>query len=128
MSGLPAIPATGAEETPPDPRGMITALARYGYRLQDALADLVDNSLDAGASHVAIRFIRDAESVQRMVVADDGRGMGEDRVRSAMQFGVQLDHDRTDLGKYGLGLKAASFSQCESVSVLTRDTSGWIGG
>ena len=120
--------ATGADETPPDPRGMIAGVARYGYTLHDALADLIDNSIDAGASNVLIRFLRDDQAVLRIVIADDGRGMDQDRLRRSMQFGAQLKHDRTDLGKYGLGLKSASFSQCESVSVITREGAGDVGG
>jgi hypothetical protein len=128
MTTLLSIRAIGAEEIPPDPRGMIAGVARYGYTLNDALADLIDNSLDAGARNVAARFVRDDQAVRRIVIADDGRGMDAAQLRSAMQFGVQLSHGRTALGKYGLGLKSASFSQCSAVSVLTRDTDGWVGG
>lgn len=127
-SALIAIRAVGAEETPPDPRGMIAGVARYGYTLHDALADLIDNSLDARARNVAVRFVRDEHAVRRIVVADNGQGMEEEHLRAAMQFGVQLRHGRADLGKYGLGLKAASFSQCTSVSVVTRSSAGWVGG
>jgi hypothetical protein len=63
-----------------------------------------------------------------MIVADDGEGMDEGLLREAMRFGVRLNHERTDLGKYGLGLKAASFSQCQEVAVVTRDVKGWVGG
>jgi hypothetical protein len=98
---------------------MIDALARIGYSLHDALADIIDNSVDASARHVLVRFIRDDNSVQRIIVVDDGRGMLESELSRAMVFGSNLDHARSDLGKYGIGLKTASFSQCQTVSVLT---------
>jgi hypothetical protein len=120
--------AIDTEDTPPDPRGLTTAIARYGYSLHDALADLIDNSVDAGARHVLVRFIRDDQAIRRIVIADDGAGMNEEHLRAAMQYGVQVKHARADLGKYGLGLKSASFSQCEAVSVVTRSASGWEGG
>src|ERR1035437_8584152 len=125
---IPPLRAIGADETLPDPKGMVAAIARYGYSLSDALSDLVDNSLDAGAGNVVIRFLRDDSAILRMIVADDGEGMDEGLLREAMRFGVRLNHDRTDLGKYGLGLKAASFSQCQEVAVVTRDVKGWVGG
>ena len=125
---IPPLRAIGADETLPDPKGMVAAIARYGYSLSDALSDLVDNSLDAGAGNVVIRFLRDESAILRMIVADDGEGMDEGLLREAMRFGVRLNHDRTDLGKYGLGLKAASFSQCQEVAVVTRDVKGWVGG
>jgi hypothetical protein len=98
---------------------MIDALARIGYSLHDALADIVDNSVDAHARNVLIRFVRDDNSVQRIVVADDGVGMLESVLSRAMVFGASLEHAGTDLGKYGVGLKTASFSQGQTVSVLT---------
>jgi len=124
---LTQLPAVDTEESPPDPGGMIDALARIGYSLHDALADLIDNSVDASARNVLVRFVRDDQSIQRIVVADDGNGMSDSQLSRAMVFGVNLEHGRTDLGKYGVGLKTASFSQCQEVSVLsTRD--GRAGG
>jgi hypothetical protein len=114
------LPASGYEETPPDPRGTATAFQRMGYELDQALADLIDNSIDAQAKHVRIRLVRSKKSLLRMIIADDGAGMSEDTLRHAMQYGVQAGHDPTDLGKYGIGMKAASFSQCQSMTVITR--------
>jgi hypothetical protein len=107
---------------------MVAAVARYGYSLHDALADLIDNSVDAGATNVTVRFFRNDAAIQRIVVADDGRGLDDEGLRLAMQFGVQVHHGLTDLGKYGLGLKSASLSQAQAVSVVTRNTGGWVGG
>lgn len=114
------LPTVGYEEAKPDAGGVAQAFARIGYQLEEALADLVDNSVDAGAGNILIRFYRDSNSIKRIVVVDDGRGMSPAEVRRAMQFGVRQRHKKSDLGKYGMGLKTASFSQCRSLTVLTR--------
>src|SRR5947208_1198288 len=103
------LPSIGSDRIEPDPGGTTNALGRIGYRIEEALADLIDNSIDAGATSILIRFSLDAQSIRRVVVADNGRGMDEATLRSAMQVGAQLKHQTSDLGKYGLGLKAASF-------------------
>lgn len=104
----------------PDAEGTSHALSRIGYSLGDALADIIDNSIDANARAVLVRLFRNDKSVDRIVIADDGVGMSATTLRNAMQYGSRLPHKKTDLGKYGIGMKTASFSQCSSLSVVTR--------
>lgn len=104
----------------PEGGGTIRALARIGYDLEHALADLIDNSIDAGAGRVEITLFRDDEAVTSVVIADDGRGMDRHALQIGMQFAGRKDHADSDLGVYGMGLKSASFSQCETLSVITR--------
>lgn len=104
----------------PEGEGTIKALSRIGYQLKDALADLVDNSIDAGARRVEITLYRDDERVTSLTIADDGHGMTEAALRRGMQFAARTDHDPGDLGAFGLGLKSASFSQCETLTVISR--------
>ncbi len=113
------LPTDRYEELQPDAEGMTDVLGRIGHSLADALADLIDNSLDAGSKHVLIRFTRGKDRLVRVTVADDGTGMSEKRLKEIMQFGVKTNHASSDLGKYGIGLKAASFSWCDSFSVIT---------
>ena len=108
------------ERLPPDPGGVGDVFRRIGYKLDEALADIIDNSIDAGAPHVLVRFIRTSDRIVRIVIADDGRGMIEKDLHAAMQYGVRSDHKSGDLGKYGIGLKSASFSQAKQVTVLSR--------
>lgn len=115
-----AIRSTKTEKLPPDPRGTAQALQRIGYNLEDALADLIDNSIDAKARNVLIRFLRDPERIRKVAIADDGLGMSEGTLHKAMQYGVQVPHGTKDLGKYGVGLKTASFSQCQTLSVFSK--------
>jgi hypothetical protein len=113
------LPSIGFEKNPPDPEGTASVFSRVGHSLDEALADLIDNSVDAGASKVLVRFFRGSGGVRRIVIADNGRGMSEPDLKKAMQYGVRASHKKSDLGKYGIGLKAASFSQCRSLSVIS---------
>ena len=91
-----------------------------GYRLEEALADIIDNSIDAGAKTILVRFVHVGAAVKRVVIADDGAGMNESKLRNAMQVGADSSHATTHLGKYGTGMKTASFSQCDLMTVISR--------
>jgi hypothetical protein len=112
------VPTEGSVELPPDPRAL-DALGR-NHSLATALADLVDNSIDAGASHVLIRFVQQGSRLVGLYVVDDGRGIAPDAIDIAMTVGGRRNYTGADLGRFGLGLKAASFSQAASLTVLSR--------
>jgi hypothetical protein len=116
---LTSLQSSGTEKTPPDPSRTKMAFARVGYALPQAIADLIDNSIDAEAKTVLIRFLYDRKGVHRVFIVDDGKGMSEPVLSQAMRFGSTLPHRPEDLGQYGIGLKAASFSQCNTLSVIT---------
>ena len=103
----------------PDPR-IVEAFQNIGYSPEAAIADLTDNSIDAGAHVVLIRFLRTNEELHTLVVADNGKGMSARSLDRAMQFGGQRQYEPGDLGMYGMGLKSASLSQADSLTVLTR--------
>lgn len=117
---LPDLPVAGRSVILPDPGGVLTALARIGYDLEVALADLVDNSIDAKASMVLIRFLRTSDRILSLTVVDDGHGMTAERLEQAMGFGADTGKTAGELGKYGMGLKSASFSQCRSLTVISK--------
>ena len=104
----------------PDPGRLIGALSHIGYRLEDSLSDLVDNAVSAGATQVLIRFLHDGEHVREILVADNGTGMTGNEVSEAMRFGSVKSSDPLSLGKFGLGMKLASMSYCDELSVYTR--------
>ncbi|GAB2900592.1 ATP-binding protein [Neomicrococcus lactis] len=106
------------EYVKPDP----STLAAIGvhHSFSSALADLVDNSIDAGATHVRIRFLEQLGSIIGLQIIDNGKGMNSDEIRRAMTFGARRDYGSEDLGYFGLGLKAASLSQSESFAVFSR--------
>jgi hypothetical protein len=115
------IPVDGSVELPPDP-STLASLGR-NHSLETALADLVDNSVDAEATDVLIRFVREGNRLVGLYVVDNGNGIAPETIDIAMTIGGQRRYTGNDLGRFGLGLKAASFSQAGSLTVLSR-TSG----
>nr|CTQ89721.1 RNA polymerase sigma factor RpoD [Kibdelosporangium sp. MJ126-NF4] len=85
-----------------------------------ALADLVDNSIDANATHVLIRFVRSEGQLRSLYVVDNGRGIKPERINEAMTVGGRRAYEATALGRFGVGLKAASFSQARELTVLSQ--------
>lgn len=106
-------------EVPPSAARLTSSLRDIGYDFPTAVADLVDNSIVAGASQVDVDVEFDG-SGSSVTIADDGSGMTANGLLEAMRFGSRRDYGLSDLGRYGLGLKTASLSQCRSVTVITR--------
>ena len=101
---------------------MIEALRGLGYTPATALADIVDNSISAGARQVSIDFYWDSQN-SRITVLDDGAGMNEQEIDRAMRLGERSPlevRSAGDLGRFGLGLKTASFSQCRRLTVASK--------
>ncbi|MEQ8842271.1 MAG: ATP-binding protein [Acidimicrobiales bacterium] len=110
----------------PDPAALIESLRSFGYSLETAIADLVDNSVTAGASNIEIAFNWTGPD-SWITVLDDGSGIEPERLNDVMRPGSTNpldDRDPGDLGRFGLGLKTASFSQARSLTVLTRKDPG----
>jgi Histidine kinase-, DNA gyrase B-, and HSP90-like ATPase len=99
----------------------MTSLRDIGYDLPSAVADLVDNSIDAHATTVAIEVCRKGEC-SFIRIADNGHGMTERVLDEAMRYGTRRSYGDHDLGKFGLGLKTASLSQCRRLTVATKTT------
>jgi len=100
---------------------MMEALRGLGYSTAAALADIVDNSVSAGASEVRIDFAWDGAD-SRISILDDGQGMNDAELESAMRLGERSPLDEramSDLGRFGMGLKTASFSQCRRLTVAS---------
>lgn len=99
------------QRPPPNPAAMIEALRDIGYSLEAAVADIIDNSITAHARNVHIRFGWERDQPW-LAVVDDGHGMSETELVEAMRPGSRNPRDqraRDDLGRFGLGLKTASF-------------------
>ncbi|NKA73605.1 ATP-binding protein [Ralstonia solanacearum] len=112
---------SGTRNAPPRAGAMLEALRGMGYSTGAAVADIIDNSIAAGANHVDVQFSWDG-TASRMAILDDGRGMDDSELESAMTLGDKspLDaRDPEDLGRFGMGLKTASFSQCRRLTVAT---------
>jgi hypothetical protein len=107
------------EELIPSAYRLISSLRDIGYDFQTAVADLVDNSIEARATRIIIdvQFEGDESWVR---ISDNGVGMNADGLREAMRYGSKKKYEADDLGKFGLGLKTASLSQCKRLTVATR--------
>lgn len=106
----------------PRASALVESLRGVGYSTQTAVADLVDNSISAGARSVRVQFAFDGPA-STITLLDDGRGMTERELRHAMTLGARSPleaRDVADLGRFGLGLKTASFSQCRCLTVASR--------
>jgi len=106
----------------PSPGALIASLRDVGYTMETALADIVDNSITAGAKNINLRFAW-ASGNPWFAVIDDGRGMTADELTEAMRFGCinpLEERHKDDLGRFGLGMKTASFSQCRHLTVLSK--------
>ncbi|MCM0608817.1 MAG: ATP-binding protein [Ideonella sp. WA131b] len=106
-------------ESIPGARRLIKSLRDMGYDFESAVADLVDNSIAARANTVRINS-HWAGADTSVSIADNGVGMSAQELREALRFGSDRDYEDDDLGKFGLGLKTASLSQCQRLIVASR--------
>ncbi len=120
FSSSPGLPS-GSRSAPPRASAMIEALRGLGYTAATALADIIDNSISAGAASVSLNFTWAGEA-SHVSILDDGCGMDEHELDRAMRLGEKSPLDARaadDLGRFGLGLKTASFSQCRRLTVAS---------
>jgi hypothetical protein len=109
------------ELLPPFAPTLIESTRAIGYTLEAAIADIIDNSISASASCVDIFFFPVGDSY--IAILDDGNGMNSDKINTAMRYGSQNpndERDANDLGRFGLGLKMASLSQCRALTVISK--------
>lgn len=109
------------KELVPQADNLMESTRSIGYSLQAAIADIVDNSIAANAKNVYIQFPR--KNHNYLTILDDGLGMTQDELVEAMVYGSKpLSQTRSisDLGRFGLGLKMASLSQCRALTVVSK--------
>lgn len=113
---------TTTEIADPNPEFLVKSIAEQGYSLETALADLMDNSITANATRIEVLTKIDNEPFL-LFLSDNGNGMSKESLISNMQFPSKSPDDKrdsNDLGRFGLGLKTASFSQTRVFTVLSR--------
>ena len=101
---------------------LMNSMRSIGYSFNAAVADVIDNSISAHASRIDVKFPIDPDRLF-VAICDNGCGMNKEELFDAMKYGSELKQSgRTtdDLGRYGLGLKAASLSQCRKLTVLSK--------
>lgn len=107
----------------PSAARLLESMRDIGYSFESALADIVDNSISAHASRIEIFNDVEPGTGAYLAILDDGWGMAPDELTRAMQHGSRSPRDTRvdgDLGRFGLGLKTASFSQCRRLTVISR--------
>lgn len=113
----------------PEARSMIETFRAIGYSVETAIADIVDNAISAGAAHIWIDFEWKGSDTF-LSIKDDGHGMDEKELITAMRPGSRSpleNRGKYDLGRFGLGLKTASFSQCRKLTVVSKKAENPIG-
>lgn len=107
-------------DLPPYAPMLIESTRAIGYSLESAIADIIDNSVTAKAKNISIEYIPFNEPY--IAILDDGCGMDEDKLTESMRYGCAdptIERESHDMGRYGLGLKTASLSQCRCLTVVT---------
>lgn len=108
-------------EVIPDPVSLIEAMRAVGYSVDAAIADLIDNSISAQSDQIEIKY--DASDDPFIAILDNGWGMAPEELTNAMRHGSHNpadERDPRDLGRFGLGLKTASLSQCRKLTVISK--------
>jgi len=114
--------STRGVPVPPRPSAMIESLRSVGYETTTAIADIIDNSISANATEIRVDFRWDGRN-SAVTILDNGRGMTIEELLEAMRLGTKGPREKRekfDLGRFGLGLKTASFSQCLKLTVITK--------
>lgn len=110
------------EKCPPRADAMIQSMRAVGYDVSMAISDIIDNSISAKAKNIWISH-KWAGKDSFIQIVDDGEGMSEKELFNAMRLGSlnPLEtRDPNDLGRFGMGLKTASFSQCKLLTVRSK--------
>ncbi len=108
-------------DLPPFAPILIQSTRAIGYSLEAAVADITDNSIAAGASTISITFFPFGDPY--VAILDNGCGMDDAEINTAMQYGSVSpleERSKQDLGRFGLGLKTASLSQCRKLTVVSK--------
>lgn len=112
----------------PSAARLLESMRDIGYSFESALADIVDNSISADATEIRIINDLDADGHPYLAIVDNGRGMSAAELTAAMRHGSRSPREVReigDLGRFGLGMKTASFSQCRRLTVASRVGGQW---
>lgn len=106
----------------PNPEYLIKSIAEQGYTFETSIADLIDNSISAGALKIEV-LVDTQTNLFQLFISDNGSGMSEIELQQNLQFPSSSPDDNrkiNDLGRFGLGMKTASFSQTRCFTVISR--------
>ena len=106
----------------PDAHLLMSSLRSVGYKVETAVADILDNCIGAHATEIHLDFNWDGEN-SSIAIYDNGDGMSEELLISSMKIGSadpSEERDGDDLGRFGMGLKTAGFSLGKKLRVVTK--------
>lgn len=101
---------------------LVESTRSIGYTFESALADIIDNSLSVNATIIEVEYGSKAANAYLCVV-DNGAGMDKEELRAAMRYGSRSSleaRNSVDLGRFGLGMKTATMSQCRELTVVSK--------
>jgi hypothetical protein len=111
-----------AEIAKPNPKSTINSYRSFGYNLSTAISDIIDNSISADANEIQLDYKWNGRD-SFISICDNGTGMNKDELVLAMTPGSkdpEEDRSEKDLGRFGMGLKTASFSQCKRLTCISK--------
>src|SRR3989338_4452170 len=115
------------QDNKPNASKLIDALRQVGYDNYTAVADLVDNSLDAYANLVKVDIGKQRDDDHLLTVSDNGQGMDRETLTEAIRLGSNIEkNEKSDLGKYGMGLVTASISIGKRLLVVTKQSNQYM--
>jgi len=110
----------------PNPARLVESLRYLGYDNYIAIADIVDNSLDADADNIIVNIFRERGDI-RILIGDDGIGMDPDTLDQSLRLGSMTNKNPiSDLGKFGMGLVTASLSIARRTTVITKQNGDYL--
>ena len=115
-------------DCPPFAPVLMESTRAIGYSMESAIADVIDNSIAAKANNIWIFYNYSPKPF--IAICDDGLGMNNEQITEAMRYGTaspSVERRSDDLGRYGLGMKTASLSQCRSLSVVSKQDNTIVG-
>lgn len=115
-------------DCPPFAPVLMESTRAIGYSMESAVADVIDNSIAAKANNIWIFY--NCAPKPYIAICDDGVGMDNEQITEAMRYGTASPSDERradDLGRYGLGMKTASLSQCRSLTVVSKQKGKIVG-
>jgi hypothetical protein len=111
-----------AEIAKPNPKSTINSYRSFGYNLSSAIADIIDNCISANANEISITYNWMGQD-SFISILDNGIGMNKEELVLAMTPGSkdpEEERNEKDLGRFGMGLKTASFSQCKRLTCISK--------
>lgn len=114
------------KSTPPNPAKLMDSLRHTGYDNYNAIADIVDNSIDANPKNIWIEIHQEKKDFVIKVI-DDGIGMNEEKLTEALKLGSEEEKNiYSDLGRFGMGLCTAGLSMSRKTTVITKKENTYL--